>query len=296
MRAAQYLILTRILEKVPVPPYIHAFERGRSIPRMAEQHVGKAVVVSLDLKDFFSSIKQGHLQSIFRHFGVEEKPARLLSELCTYDAFVPQGALTSPKLSNIVSSLTFGPIIQEFCSHRGYTLSVYADDITVSVEENLVEGDGVAQIKELIRFVQRTVHSFGFRVNHKKTKVMRKSTRQYVCGVVVNSRTNLQQKERKLLRAVVYNSVTNGLEMEASRFGLAPEEFIAHIGGRLNWFLQLNAEAASKLKAKFQTAVEQYRAGAVERLGGRELETQAFQDPLPGTSTAGSSAIEGTLP
>lgn len=243
---------------------------------MAAQHVGKAVVVSLDLKDFFSSIKQGHLQSIFRHLGVEDAPSRLLSELCTYKSFVPQGALTSPKISNIVSSLTFGPIIEEYCRSKGYTLTIYADDITISVEEDPVVAAGVDPIKELIRFVHRTVQRFGFRVNNKKTKVMRRNTRQYVCGVVVNDRTNLQQKERRLLRAIVYNCSSNGLEEEARRSGQEPEEFIAHIGGRLNWFLQLNPDAAETLKQSFRNSVQQYRSRVEQEMGGRELETQAF--------------------
>jgi RNA-directed DNA polymerase len=243
---------------------------------MAAQHVGKSIVVSLDLKDFFSSIKQGHLQAVFRHLGVGDKPSRLLSELCTYESFVPQGALTSPKVSNIVSSLTFGPIIEEYCSRRGYTLTIYADDITVSIEEGLTPENSADLIKELIRFVHRTVHSFGFRVNHKKTKVMRRNTRQFVCGVVVNERTNLQQKERRLLRAIVHNCASNGLEEEARRSGQDPEEFIAHIGGRLNWFLQLNPDAAEKLKQSFRLSIQQYRSRIEQEMGGRELVTQAF--------------------
>lgn len=253
---------------------------------MAAQHVGKAVVVSLDLKDFFSSIKQGHLHSIFQHLGVADKPARLLSELCTYESFVPQGALTSPKLSNIVSSLTFGPLIERYCQERGYTLTIYADDITVSVEESPVVSAGSDPVKELIRFVQQSVRSFGFRVNHAKTKVMRGHTRQYVCGVVVNSRTNLQQKERKKLRAIVHNTAARGIASEARRFGLEAEEFMAHIGGRLNWLAQLNPDAGNGLKESFKSSVAAYRAEVESSMSGRELETQAFQITDSGTASA----------
>ena len=276
MRAAQYQILTKILSNVTVPSYVHAFERGRSIPSMAAQHVGKAVVVSLDLKDFFSSIKQGHLFDIFCHLGVAEKPARLLSELCTYESFVPQGALTSPKLSNIVSSLTFGPIIERYCTERGYTLTVYADDITVSVEENLAYEAGADPVRELIRFVQRTVSSFGFRVNHEKTKVMRRHNRQYVCGVVVNTKTNLQQEERRKLRAIVHNTVKNGVASEAARSGLGESEFVSHIGGRLNWLAQLNPEAGNPLKERFKVCTDLYKE-LLSSSGSRELETQAAE-------------------
>ena len=278
MRVVQHLILTRILSSIPVPSYVHAFEQGRSIPTMAAQHVGKSVVVSLDLKDFFSSIKQGHLQAIFRHLGVAEKPARLLSELCTYESFLPQGALTSPRLSNIVTSLTFGPIIERFCTERGYTLTIYADDITVSVGENLYSALGGDPIKELLGFVQQTVRSFGFRVNYAKTKIMKPYRRQYVCGVVVNKRTNLQQEERRKLRAIVHNASTRGIPSEAQRYGLEEAEFVSHIGGRLNWFAQLNPEIGAPLKQKFKAVASEYQDSIAIRSGGRELETQAFGD------------------
>ncbi len=132
MRVVQYKILKGILEKVDIPNYIYAFEKGKNIPEMAEIHVGKKVVISVDLKDFFTSIKQYHLLQMFQHLGFGVNPATTLSELCTYKAFVPQGALTSPKLSNLFTSLTFGPLLKEYCDRKGYILSIYADDITIS--------------------------------------------------------------------------------------------------------------------------------------------------------------------
>ena len=264
MRAAQFLILTRILETIRVPDYIHAFERGRSIPAMAQQHVGKGVIISLDLKDFFTSIKQRHLQEIFQHLGVSATPARTLSELCTYESFVPQGALTSPKLSNIVSSLTFGPILKQYCDERGYTLSIYADDITISCEEDIVAANGYGATQEIIGAVTQCVAEFGFRVNRRKTKVMRPFQRQYVCGVVVNERTNLQQRERRRLRAIVHNCLTHGIEAEAAKNGISPETFVSQIAGKINWFSQLNQDGGPVLMESFQSAVRQYQESPKE--------------------------------
>lgn len=258
MRTAQYLILNRVLEQVPIPDYIHAFERGRSIPAMAQQHVGKGVVISLDLKDFFTSIKQRHLQEIFEHLGIAPTPARTLSEICTYDSFVPQGALTSPKLSNIVSSLTFGPILKEYCDERGLTLSIYADDITISADADIVAERGILSAHEIIGYVSQCVAGFGFRINRQKTKIMRPFQRQYVCGVVVNQKTNLQQRERRRLRAIVHNCQVNGIETEAAKNNLSPETFISQVTGKINWFAQLNQENGRALMETFRIAVEQY--------------------------------------
>jgi len=286
MRAVQYRILKEILEKVEVPGYIHAFERGRSIPTMARAHVGKGLVISIDLKDFFTSIKQYHLFQIFKHLGFGDAPARTLSELCTYQAFVPQGGLTSPKLSNIVTALTFGPILKEYCDRNGYTITIYADDVTISANEDLIGKYGIGAVEEILQFVSDTVSSFGFRVNRRKTKLMRPFQRQYVCGVVVNRTINLQKTERRKLRAMVYNVKRHGVEAEAARSGLTPSAFISRLMGRLNWFSQLNPEAGARLLSKLREVVEEQgqpnaRAGEVEAIVSSDSSSTA-----PGASTA----------
>lgn len=260
IRAVQYRILNRILERLEVPDYIYAFERGASIPRMAEMHANKGLVISLDLKDYFSSIKQVHLHKLFTEMGFGKTPATTLSELCTYKAFVPQGALTSPKISNLITATTFGPALKEFCAERGYTLSVYADDITISLENDIAkEEGGKERIKEVLSFVSSLVRRFGFRVNREKTKVMRPFQRQYVCGAVVNQKVNLQKAERQRLRAVVHNCEVNGLEAEAAKNELTPDRFASKVMGQLNWFNQLNPEIGGRLMSKFKEFMAQHR-------------------------------------
>lgn len=243
VRAVQYRILTRILDKVPIPPYIHAFERAKSIPEMAKVHVGKDVVISLDIKDFFTSIKQTRLANLFQVMGFDSKPARTLSELCTYKAYVPQGGLTSPKVSNIVAANTFGPEIQEYCNANKLALTIYADDITVSFT-------GVRPVGPILVDLTNLVQKHRFRVNTKKTKVMTKKRRQYVCGVVVNERTNLIREERKRLRAIVHNIVKNGIEAEAAKNQVTPQKFAEIIRGKVNWLSQLNKPLGEKLMSK----------------------------------------------
>jgi RNA-directed DNA polymerase len=281
--------LKEILEKIEVPEYIHAFERGRSIPTMAQEHVGKGLVISIDLKDFFTSIKQYHLFQVFQYIGFGEGPARTLSELCTYEAFVPQGALTSPKLSNIVTSLTFGPLIKAYCDQHGYTVTIYADDVTISMNEDLVKQRGYDAVDEIVYFVSRTVGSFGFRVNRRKTKVMRPFQRQYVCGVVVNRMINLQKSERRKLRATVYNVKKNGIEREAAKNGLTPEKFQSRLMGRLNWFSQLNPEAGARLIDDFRQILVLGREPSKVSDGG--VKSIVFPD-ITNTASVPSTANE----
>jgi RNA-directed DNA polymerase len=252
----QYKILKQVLERIPVPEYIYAFEKGKNIPDMAGIHVGKKIVVSLDLKDFFTSIKQHHLESIFAATGFGPTPARSLSELCTYKSFVPQGALTSPKISNIFTALTFGPEVKVYCDEKGYTLSIYADDLTISRDNNVEGQEGKNTTSELIKFVTETVSKYGMRINRDKTKVMHSYQRQWVCGTVVNEKVNLLKRDRYSLKAIVHNCELNGIQKEAAKTGVAPGEFAAKIIGKIGWFAQLNPEAGNKLKEKFKAVYE----------------------------------------
>jgi RNA-directed DNA polymerase len=263
LRAVQYRILTRLLDKVTVPQYIHAFEKNKSVPAMAQVHVNKQAVISLDLKDFFPSIDQVMLYHLFQGLGMGASAARTMSELCTFKAFVPQGALTSPKVSNLIAATTFGPPVEKYCLDRGLTLSIYADDITISSDVELVTGDGEGSpycAKTIIEDIGNIVREFGFSINRQKTKVMKRSHRQYVCGAVVNTKVNLQRRQRNKLRAMVHNVVTNGVQAEAAKTGQEPSTFLSKLMGSTNWFAQLNPQAGGVLKERLQGAVTQFMA------------------------------------
>lgn len=243
MRVFQFKILTKLLNELEVPDYLWAFEANRSIPQMADMHTNKAVVLSFDIKDFFTSITNNILVDVFGKYDITDKAAITLSEICTYKYFVPQGALTSPKVSNLVAANTFGPAIKEYCENNNLVLSIYADDITISSTEKL-EWD---QIKTISDFVAGEVRRHNFRINQAKTKVMFSNRRQWVCGAVVNEKVNMLRSERLKLRAMVHNVVKNGYEIESKKLEMTAQKFSEHLRGKLNWFKQLNPERAQPL-------------------------------------------------
>jgi retron-type reverse transcriptase len=260
MRLIQYRILTRILDLALVPDYIHGFEKGKSIPSMAQVHVEKDVVISLDIKDFFPSIKQYMVQAMYQQLGIDEKSSLILSELCTYKAYVPQGSLTAPKISNLIAGGTFGPELKKLCDEQGLTLSIYADDVTVSYNEKL-ENDKEARRSfaiNLVSEISRIIEKYGFRINIEKTKIMRQNTRQWVCGAVVNAKVNMRRTERNLLRALVYNCAKSGVEAQAAKVGMGTDAFIRKYAGRINWLCQLNMDAGARLKTSFRRSSAMY--------------------------------------
>jgi RNA-directed DNA polymerase len=287
MRAVQFRILKEILEKVETPEYIFAFEKGRGIPDMAQHHIQKGIVISLDLKDFFGSIKQYHLDQLFEQMGFGTAASRTLSELCTFQSFVPQGALTSPKISSIIMALTAGPLIKAFCDERGYTLTIYADDITISIPTLPEREQRKHIVTNILSFVTKTVSKFRFRVNKEKTKVMYPFQRQYVCGVVVNRKSNLQKSKRRTLRAVVYNCERNGIEAEAAKTSVSPDTFVSKLMGQLNWFGQLNPEAGARSMSKLREILVLGREPSKVRDGGVKTSVSPdISNTVPETSPA----------
>ena len=258
MRSVQYRLLTKLLNRLILPDYVYAFEKDRNIPAMAALHTNKYCIISLDIKEFFHSIMQEDLAIILQRLGIGTMPARTISEICTYKAFVPQGALTSPKLSNLVTSVTFGPEVKTYCDEKGLTLTVYADDVTVSTNNKDVNP------KEVIQDISLMIQAHGFRINRKKTKVMYHGSRQYVCGAVVNAKVNLIVKERKKLRAMVHNVVKNGIPAEAAKTEQDPNKFLNHLRGRINWYRQLNPVLGQKLFDKLKTYLLELKAQAAK--------------------------------
>lgn len=254
IRTVQYRLNSNLFSHVEIPDYIHGFERGRSIPQMSVKHIGAKCIISMDIEDFFPSIKQQDIAEILKAMGMGETPADVVSNLCTYKAFVPQGALTSPKVSNIVAATTFGPPIAKFCEENNLRLTIYADDVTISVagDDPRDHKQVGALVGKTIRFVTETLKQYRFYVNREKTKVMWPHNRQWVCGVVVNDKVNMLRKTRDNLRAIVHNCVKNGIEHEAARARMPTPNFIRKYGGMINWLCQLNPTLGNKLKAQFK--------------------------------------------
>ena len=258
LRDAQYRILTKLLNKLPIQDYLWAFEKGKSVSEMAALHVNKDVVISIDLEDYFGKVHTKHILPILASYGVEDMAGRVATELCCYKFFLPQGGITSPKLSNLVAAHTFGPKLKEYADSIGATITIYADDVTISF-------NGYKDAKKIIEDMTSILKEHGgFTINSKKTKVMTKGHRQFVCGVVVNSKPNLAREERNRLRAIIKNIEVNGIESEASKNDIDSESFVASVRGRINWYKQLNPVRAEKLQKKFDEVILAHKSAATK--------------------------------
>lgn len=171
--------LDEILSNIPINAASKAYEKGKSIKDNARFHVNRESVLSMDIKDFFPSISPGRVHHIFRSAGYSKAVATLLTALCSYGKSIPQGAPTSPYISNIICQ----PIdirLFGFAKNNDLRYTRYADDMTFS---------GVLNAESIINFTRRVLSENRFSLNDKKTRLMHKNKRQHVTGVVVNEKT-----------------------------------------------------------------------------------------------------------
>ena len=200
LKWVQRWILDEILYNLDPGDYSHGFVPGRSIITNASGHVGEDLVLNIDLKDFFPNIKTNRIVGLFNKMGYTKKTAVLLAEICTFQWALPQGAPTSPMLSNLIA-WHLDVNLADFCEQRGLNYSRYADDITISGPRNL------PKYKTLIF---RHIEFEGFTINYEKVRLHDQGSSQRVTGLVVNEKVSIERNKKKFLRAIVYNILKNG--------------------------------------------------------------------------------------
>ncbi len=197
LKSVQKQINRRLLALLVAHPCATGFERGRSIVHHARQHVGKAVVIRMDIVDFFPSIAEKRIEKFFRRIGWDRSASKLLTRLCTHQGQLPQGAPTSPRLSNLVNH-RLDARLAGLARLVGAVYSRYADDLTFSFEIELREA-----IPTVIRLTKKIVADEGYRLHtKKKLHIRRQHQQQRVTGLVVNEKIALPRETRRRLRAI----------------------------------------------------------------------------------------------
>ncbi len=144
-------------------------------------------------------------RSARRPFGWSREAAELLSHWTTFEGGLPQGAPTSPRLSNLVNH-GFDARVAAAVARRKGTYTRYADDIAISFPKNYPR-----RMRGIIQRIRAIARSHGYRVHGPgKIRIMRPHQQQRVTGLVVNERARLPRKTRRWLRAVEHRIATGG--------------------------------------------------------------------------------------
>ena len=218
LKRAQYWLLETILTKPEPHDAAHGFRPGRSIMTNAAPHTGKAVVINLDLKDFFPSISYRRVKGLFASLGYPEALAAVFALIATEadrteleldgqswhvaraERALPQGAPTSPAITNLLCR-KLDRRLAGAARKYGFVYTRYADDLTFSADA--FDKPALDRLMKTIRYV---VRDEGFVINEDKTRVMRKGRHQEVTGLTVNDGLGVSRKERRKFRAYLHNA------------------------------------------------------------------------------------------
>ncbi len=259
LKTVQRQILHGILDKVPAHPDAFGFAKGRSCLDAANRHAGEQVVICFDLKDFFPSIGAGRIFGLFRCLGYPHRVASFLAALCTSvtpsrvvertsgidrDTYrkphLPQGSPASPGLANL-AVFTLDRRLSALARSVDANYSRYADDLSFSGDSHVAG--------TLLRAVPRIIKDEGFEPNSAKTRIMSKSSRQVVTGVVVNHHLNVSRKSFDQLKAIIHACG------KAGDLRLNDPVFQTSLLGKIGWVEAVNPHRGQKLLDLLSTAI-----------------------------------------
>lgn len=255
MRVAQSWILENILEKLPIHDSAVAFRAGKSIVDNAQHHAGNELLIRIDLKDFFPSVRFHRVKGLFTSFGYNYGLATVFALLCTDaarvgaklhdkqyfvalgDRYLPQGACTSPALTNLICRGLDNRLLK-LAESLGWRYTRYADDLVFS------HADAQADIKKLLGLVKKIIKEETFEINEEKTLIMRSHQRQTVTGIVINDGSlRLSRRDVRNFRAFLHQYTLKGEQAMSQAIGKNATQYAK---GYIAFMKMVNPEQAQK--------------------------------------------------
>lgn len=258
LRIAQSWVQNEILTKLNLHDAAMAFRPGRSILDNAKLHQNRAIVIRLDLKDFFPSIGFKRIKGLFESFGYNEGIASILALLTTEapratilldgkrkyvtigQRQLPQGACTSPALTNILCR-KLDARLTGLAKAFNFTYTRYADDCVFSTD------NGEANLGTFLAPIRKIIENEGFVVNAEKTRIMRPQNRQAVTGLVVNEQPHISREDMRKFRAFLHNYERDGAKVATEKLG---KNALSYAKGYLSFIQMVSPDKAAQLKQK----------------------------------------------
>ncbi len=235
LKAIQRRINDRLLSLEAVSAYATAYRAGGSTKRNAAPHIGKPVLLKMDIRHFYDSLIYPLVkEKAFPKERYSEQNRVLLSLLCIYNDTLPQGAPSSPTISNIIMR-DFDERVGQWCAQQDITYTRYCDDMTFS---------GDFDPHPVIRFVRKELQSLGLFLNDRKTVVARTGQKQAVTGIVVNETTHIPSGYKAALRQELYYCRRFGIASHLLHCGIdeSPERYAQKLLGRVSYVLSVEPQ------------------------------------------------------
>ncbi len=209
LKVVQRWVLSEILYKLKVSPYSYGFAKGKGSPlaQCAQKHRRNLYILKIDIRHFYPSIPRKKVYGLFVSIGYNSSAANLLTNICTYNGSLPQGAVTSACLANLICrNLDYR--IAAYCNKREIVYTRYADDLTFSC-------DNRDTLRGIYRTVQKILEEEGYQINQGKTQFLSPKCRKRILGITINDGLVKAPKEMKRqVRAMIYQSIVLGNHLQ----------------------------------------------------------------------------------
>ncbi len=245
LKMVQRRILRRFLAHFPVSPYAKAYRPGLSHRDNVSPHLGKRYLLKMDLMDFFDSITfEMIFSSVFHSGRFPRQIGAMLCTLCCFRDVLPQGAPTSPALSNLVMR-HFDDRMGEWCRRRGIVYTRYCDDLTFSADVPLY--GAYQKAKGLLE-------QQGFTLNENKTRFVSAGGCHRITGLNAGDRVTVPAAYRRQLRQEIYyvlqygpeSAILRGERQAFIRNGRpCAMSYCRHLIGRAEYVLHIQPELSS---------------------------------------------------
>ena len=198
------------------------FVKKRNIVDNAKRHTKKQEILNIDLKDFFTQFHFGRVRGMLmaKPYNLGKEAATTIAQIACHNGILPQGAPTSPILTNMLC-VPLDNSLMLFAKKHGLTYTRYADDLTFSsykaclFEEIVFKADGKLILCEEL---QKIFEKHNIIVNKNKITLRNRFTRQETTGIIVNRYPNVKREYYKQLRAILYNCGVVGVYNTAKKY------------------------------------------------------------------------------
>lgn len=237
LKEIQRWIKDEIVDKYVVSEYATGFRKNTSIVDNAKKHVGKELVINIDLKDFFPSVTYSDILLMFIYIGYRKDVAHLLTKLCTNaNNVLPQGSPASPSISNHIL-LKMDKRLGNLAASIGADYTRYADDITFSGNNN---------ISFIIPLVEQIIKEEGFQINKGKTRLQYSNQRQEVTGLIVNSKISVSKQIENEIKNALFFMKKYGVYNHMKHIGCNKLFYREHLYGIAYFIKMVDKEKGEK--------------------------------------------------
>ncbi|WP_185750767.1 retron St85 family RNA-directed DNA polymerase [Clostridium sp. KNHs214] len=199
LKLVQKWIKVNILDKISISDCSMGFRvgSGYGIRQNAEFHRFNSYILKIDLQDFFHNIHREKVFFFYYSLGYNKLVSNILSNICTYNDVLPQGAVTSPSLSNLICR-KMDSRLEGVSSKRGIVYTRYADDLIFSCNDEIL-------LRKTQKMIYDIIKDEGFKVNNKKVKFMGPATRKSITGLlIVDSKVIVPRELKRKVRAMIH--------------------------------------------------------------------------------------------